>query len=101
MLITTHFNSITMILTIIILSILVIILGYAAYNSVKKNQKCEDIILKYERYIKSFDLTIKKSNIKLKEIDVRGAYSSDDEIGWFFEQIKDIQNTLDKNFTIK
>ena len=31
---------------------------------------------------------------KLEEIDGKGFFKSDDEIGWFFENIKYIQETL-------
>ena len=31
---------------------------------------------------------------KLKKIDQRGAFKSDDEIGWFFNEVKIIQNDL-------
>ena len=34
-----------MILTIITLLLLICVLGYTSYNLLKKNEKCEDIIL--------------------------------------------------------
>jgi hypothetical protein len=39
---------------------------------------------------------IEHSSKKLKEIDERGMFKSDDEIGWFFEKIKLIQDILDQ-----
>jgi hypothetical protein len=37
---------------------------------------------------------ITKSETRLKEIDRKETFKSDDEIGWFFNEIKKIQNNL-------
>jgi ABC-type Fe3+-hydroxamate transport system substrate-binding protein len=68
------------IITISILSVLVVILGYTTLNLLKKNEKAEDIINNYESYINKFSDKLNKSEQKLKEVDARGAFSSDDEI---------------------
>ena len=39
---------------------------------------------------------IEQSAKKLKEIDSRGTFESDDEIGWFFKKIQLIQDILDQ-----
>ena len=84
-----------MILTFtIILGILVVILGYTTFNLLRKNEKAEDIMLSHKKFIDKIDEHITFSNQKLKEIDTRGAFKSDDEIGWFFNEIKMIQNDL-------
>ena len=43
-----------MVITIIILSVLICILGYTSYNLLRKNEKCEDIISSYEKQCKWF-----------------------------------------------
>ena len=84
-----------MILTFtIILGILVVILGYTTFNLLRKNEKAEDIMLSHKNFIDKIDEHITFSNQKLKEIDQRGTFKSDDEIGWFFNEIKIIQNNL-------
>ena len=84
-----------MILTFtIILGILVVILGYTTFNLLRKNEKAEDIMLSHKNFIDKIDEHITFSNQKLKEIDQRGTFKSDDEIGWFFNEIKIIQNDL-------
>ena len=84
-----------MILTFtIILGILVVILGYTTFNLLRKNEKAEDILVSHQEFIDKVDEHITFSNQKLKEIDTRGAFKSDDEIGWFFNEIKIIQNDL-------
>lgn len=84
-----------MIILSITLTTLVLVASYIIYNLLKKVEKQEDIIQGYQTYLYSIDETIKNSTRKLKEIDRRGTFSSDDEIGWFFEQVKEIQDKLE------
>jgi hypothetical protein len=83
-----------MVETIIILSIVVVILGYTTINLLFKNEKIEDLIISQQKYISSISEIIKDSEKKLGEIDKKGVFESDDEIGWFFNEIKKIQNIL-------
>jgi uncharacterized protein YnzC (UPF0291/DUF896 family) len=84
------------IIIISILSCLVIILGYTTYNLLLKNEKAEDILISYKTYIDQFRSQLKESSQKIKEINEKGVFDSDDEIGWFFKEIQKIQNSLDK-----
>lgn len=87
-------------ITITILSILVVVLGYTTFNLLRKNEKQEDILVSYMGYLSKIDIAIRESDKKIKEIDERGSFKSDDEIGWFFTEIKKIQMILNE-FTIK
>ncbi len=89
-----------MIITIFILTIIIFISVYTNYNLLVKNEKYEDMVNKYDKYISDVSNVIEFSNEKLKEIDAREAFKSDDEIGWFFDQIKYLQTQLD-DFKIK
>jgi predicted PurR-regulated permease PerM len=84
------------IITISVLSVLVVILGYTTFNLLKKNEKAEDIINNYESYMNKFSDTLNKSEQKLKEVDARGAFSSDDEIGFFFRTVQLLQDQLNQ-----
>ena len=90
-----------MIIITIILTVLVLVLTYTSYNLLRKNEKCEDMIKSYENYIANLSSTIEFSDKKLKEIDAREMFKSDDEIGWFFNQIQYLQDELNKFKTIK
>ncbi len=83
-----------MLIYTIILGVLVVILGYTTFNLLRKNEKAEDIILSQNTFIDKIDEHISFSNDRLKQIDQKGAFKSDDEIGWFFNEIKTIQNDL-------
>lgn len=89
-----------MILTIIILSILVVTLGYTTFNLLRKNEKQEDILAGYMSYLNKISDTIEVADKKLKEVDHRGSFKADDEVGFVFEQIKSIQTILNA-FIIK
>lgn len=78
-----------------ILIFLICVLGYTTYNLMRKVENQEDLIQRYQEYLVSLDNTIKISGKKLSEIDKKGMFSSDDEIGWYFENIKSIQEILD------
>jgi len=89
-----------MILTIIILSILVVTLGFTTFNLLKKNEKQEDILTGYMTYLNKISDTIELAENKMNEVDAKGSFKSDDEVGFFFEQIKTIQTALN-SFVIK
>lgn len=85
---------------IIILLILVVgVLSYTTYNLLNKNEKQEDILASYLVYMDQLSKIIEHSDERLKKIDNKGTFQSDDEIGWFFEQIKVIQERLN-NFKL-
>ena len=91
-----------MIETIIIstLSVLVVILGFTTFNLMRKNEKQEDILAEYLQYLDRLSKTIDASDKKLKEIDRAGTFKSDDEVGYFFKSIQDIQDILN-DFKLK
>ena len=83
-----------MIEIIIILGILVVVFGYTTFNLLTKNEKAEDIIVSYREYFIKLNETIEQSQKRLDEIDAKGMFESDDEIGWFFKEVKNIQETI-------
>ena len=77
-----------MIYIISILSLLVVVLGYTTFNLLKKNERAEDMISYYEGYMKEIDEQIKFIDKRVKEIDAKGTFESDDEVGFFFQRLK-------------
>ena len=77
----------------IILTIIVTILGFALFNMLKKNEALEDFITKQSDAINQCDK-------RLKEIDDKQIFYSDDHIGFFFQEVKKIQEALNE-FTIR
>jgi peptidoglycan hydrolase CwlO-like protein len=81
---------------LIILSVLVVILGFTTFNLLRKNEQAEDVIISQDSFISQFMDTVNKADAKLKQIDHKGSFESDDEIGFFFKEVKNIQATLNE-----
>ena len=77
------------IILIILLTLSVSISFVAIRNLIKKNEMMEDFINKQSEAIAACDT-------RLKQIDQKGVFYADDEIGWFFEEVKKIQEALNE-----
>ena len=86
-------------IVISVLGVLVVVLGFTTFNLLRKNEKQEDILAGYVTYLDQLSRIIELSDEKLKKIDERGIFKSDDEIGFMYEQIKELQRIL-SNFRI-
>ncbi len=81
------------IITILILIILV--LSYIIFNLNRKNEILEQFIYNQSDILVKLNTLVKESSKKLEEIDSSGSFSSDDEVGFFFSYVKNIQKTLE------
>lgn len=88
-----------MVLLVIILSLLVCVLGYTTFNLLRKNEKQEDVLASYLNYMDMLSKNIEYMDTRLNQIDSKGVFKSDDEIGWFFDQVKVMQTKLN-NFKL-
>lgn len=79
---------------IIAITLLFLILCYIIFNLMKKVEKLEKINSSQEEYILEFYKLIKYSEEKIKEIDSKQLFQSDDEVGFFFTNLKDLQDLL-------
>ena len=55
-------------------------------------------INQYEGLIIEFQNIIEYATTKLKQVDAKGHYESDDETGFFFQQLKELQELLNGIF---
>ena len=72
------------------------LLGYVIWNLLRKNEKLEDMNVVQDNYISNISTIMTESNKKIKEIDSKQIFQSDDEIGWFFQGIKEIQDLINE-----
>ena len=79
---------------LVLLSLLVVIFGYTTFNLLRKNERAEDIIVSQQEFINKVDEQVTFSEKRLNQIDEKGIFKSDDEIGWFFNEIKILQTGL-------
>ena len=77
------------IILVILLTLSVSFSFVAIRNLIKKNEMMEDFINKQSDAIAACDA-------RLKQIDQKGVFYADDEIGWFFEEVKKIQEALNE-----
>lgn len=81
-----------MIYALLILGILVCI--YVIWNLNKKLIKAEEIIENQIDYLRKVSLTIQESNLYINQLDEKGHLRADDEIGTFFDFMKEIQDII-------
>ena len=77
------------IILVILLTLSISISFVAIRNLIKKNDALEDFINKQSDAIAACDT-------RLKQIDQKGVFYADDEIGWFFKEVKKIQEALNE-----
>ena len=77
----------------IILTIVITTSFFVIRNLILKNEKLEDFISKQSEAIIACDK-------RLKQIDDKGVFYADDQIGFFFKEVQKIQEALNE-FTLK
>jgi hypothetical protein len=77
------------------------VIGIAGYLIIRKNSKLEKIIESQQQYIDAISIVIENSANTIQELDSRGAFEADDEVGTFFKNLKEIQNVLNQFNTRK
>jgi hypothetical protein len=85
--------------TIILINVGILVFGlifYIIWNLMRKNERLEDALNKRDTYIDTMSVIMSESDRKIKEIDSKQIFESDDEIGWFFKGIKEIQQLINE-----
>ena len=73
----------------ILLSIIIIILGWTTFNLTRKVERLET-------WIEDYAQRIQDTQQVLKEIDSKGTFEADDEIGVIFSSIKEAVDELNE-----
>ncbi len=61
------------------------------YFSLKRINQYEGLIMEFQRIIEF-------ATTKMKQVDAKGHYEADDETGFFFQQLKELQELLNGIF---
>lgn len=83
-----------MITLAVILAIVVSILLYTTWNLHRKVVRQEEIIEYQVGYLRKVAYLISESKIYVEQLDEKGTFRSDDEVGVFFNFMKEIQETI-------
>ena len=76
-------------ITLGIFVILTIALSYAVYNLLLKQEQLED-------WVEDYITKINEVNTKIRQIDYKGYFEVDDEVGQVFEQLKQEVQSLEE-----
>ena len=77
----------------IILTVVIVTSFFIIRNLILRNERLEDFISKQSE-------AINECGKRLNQIDDKGIFYADDEIGWFFQEVKKIQDALNE-FTLR
>ena len=83
----------------VIIGVLVAILLtfiYILRNLLKKVEKYEDVVQDQVHYLQNISNALGEGQKHLKNLDEKGVFQSDDEVGYFFEQMKYVQDELNR-----
>ena len=72
---------------------LILVLGYLL---ISKNNKLEKTLINQQQYIDAISIVIEDSQVTIQELDSKGAFEADDEVGTFFRNLKEIQSILNQ-----
>ena len=79
---------------VITLTLIIFILGFVIYNLFLKTEKLEKLVDDQNIYVNRLSELIELSNKKIGESEIANAFKTDDEIGFFFETLQEIQSQL-------
>ena len=83
-------------IVIAVLVAICILLLYIIRNLIVKNEKYEDVVQDQVQYLQNISNIIYEGQKHLQNLDERGVFQSDDEVGYFFEQMKYVQDELNR-----
>ena len=66
------------------------------YLLISKNSKLEKALIEQQEYIDAISVVISDADETIHKLDVRGAFEADDEVGTFFQSLKEIQVLLNQ-----
>tara|TARA_B110000977_G_C11016859_1_gene469809 strand:- start:782 stop:1096 length:315 start_codon:yes stop_codon:yes gene_type:complete len=72
----------------------ILFLVYIVYNLLMKVEKYEDVTVDQTKYLQRVSELIRDSKMHLQKLDEKGVFQSDDEVGYFFNTMKKIQDEL-------
>ena len=61
---------------------------------IRRNAALEKAVIEQRQYVDAISIIVANSDAKLRELDIQGAFESDDEVGTFFNNLKEIQTII-------
>jgi hypothetical protein len=70
------------------------LIAVGAFLLIRRNSALEKAVIQQREYIDAIGIIITNSDAKLKELDTLGAFQADDEVGTFFQNLREIQTII-------
>jgi hypothetical protein len=61
---------------------------------IRRNNALEKAVVEQRQYMDAISIIVANSDAKLRELDIQGAFEADDEVGTFFNNLKEIQTII-------
>ena len=61
---------------------------------IRRNNALEKAVNEQRQYIDAIGIIVANSDAKLRELDIQGAFEADDEVGTFFQNLREIQTII-------
>ena len=73
---------------------LIEILTIGVFLLIRRNSALEKAVTDQQQYIDAISIVIADSDRRLRELDTIGAFEADDEVGNFFQNLREIQTSI-------
>lgn len=73
---------------------LIEIVAIGVFLLIRRNGALEKAVNDQQQYIDAISIVISDSDRRLRELDTMGAFEADDEVGTFFQNLREIQTSI-------
>jgi len=73
---------------------LIEIIGIGIFFLIRRNNALEKAVTDQQQYIDAISILIADSDARLRELDTMGAFETDDEVGTFFKNLREMQTII-------
>ena len=73
---------------------LIEIIAIGIFLLIRRNGALEKAVNDQQQYIDAISIVISDSDRRLRELDTMGAFEADDEVGTFFQNLREIQTSI-------
>jgi hypothetical protein len=70
------------------------LIAIGAFLLIRRNSALEKAFIQQQEYIDAIGIIAADGESRLKELDLQGAFQADDEVGTFFQNLKEIQTLV-------
>jgi len=73
---------------------LIEVVAIGVFLLIRRNGALEKAVNDQQQYIDTISIVISDSDRRLRELDTMGAFEADDEVGTFFQNLREIQTSI-------